>query len=957
MIERILGLDIGISSVGWAVIEYNKENSLNNKIIKTGVRIFTIAENPKTGESLALPRRLARGARRTLKRKRQRMKAIKTLFISYLGLSKIEIFSDNNIYGEKKRIDIWQLRSEALQRKLNNKEFARVLTHIAKRRGYKSNRKVEEKGDSEGKKVLGAIEENKKLLSQYKTIGEAIYKTTQATQIRRNKKDDYKYSVSRDMLLDEINTIFQKQKEVNNTVASDEFKEKYVELFLKQKDFASVDNMVGTCSLEGKKEKRAPKRSYSAEEFVTLSKLINTKIVDKYGFERSFTTKELKKAIDLCKQSEKPTYIKLKDTIGLGEESCFKGIDFHVIDKKTGEVTKKTTQFISAFKGFHELRKVVEKSLSKIYWQNLSQDIKLLDEIAKIFSYHKSDTKIEEELQKLEFSSLIESEKAKLIASLIANIHFEYFLQISLKAIHKIIPLMKEGKRYDEAVSKLGYKSNAGKKEKFLRALNKEEIQEITNPVVKRAIAQTRKVINALIRTYGQFDKVHIELTREIKKSHSDRKKVQKLQEEYQNIKKSIVEKFQEDYGREPRGKELLKFRLLREQDYRCIYSGKDIKPEKLLEQGYVEVDHVLPFSRSLEDGMQNKVLCLAKENQDKKNRTPFEYFNEIGRDWHWFEEFIKGLKNIKKAKRERLLKKNFDESSQNEFRERNINDTAYMARFLKNFIENNLELKSRSKKKVITINGMLTNMLRHNWGIGDKSRDNHLHHAVDATIIAFATDSEVQLLSTVSAKNEQFIYEKEKSKKVRFYPPMQNFRDEVEASISDIFVSFAPRRGVSGAAHKETIHSKKDEKPKGSFKVNGGLAENGEVKRIDIFKKNGKYHFIYLYPADFEKSTLPAKTIKGLHVDESFEFIFSLFKDEFIEIKQKNKEQIKGYLKFSLSDGRFAIANHLDANFNATKNRFSTGSLEYIKKYQICPLGTISEIKSEKRAGTKRMK
>lgn len=957
MIERILGLDIGISSVGWAITEYDKDNALNNKIIKTGVRIFTVAENPKTGESLALPRRIARGARKTIRRKRQRMKAIKTLFLSHLKLSKIEIFSDNNIYGEKKRIDIWQLRSEAIQRKVNNKEFARVLTHIAKRRGYKSNRKVEEKRDSEGKKVLGAIEENKKLLSQYKTIGEAIYKTTQETQIRRNKKDDYKYSVSRDMLFDEINIIFQKQKEFNNTFASDEFKENYIELFLKQKDFASIDSMVGTCSLEGKKEKRAPKRAYSAEEFVTLSKLINTKIVDKDGFERSFTTEEITKAIDLCKQSEKPTYMKLKNTIGLGEWSGFRGIDFHVIDKKTGEITKKTTQFISAFKGFHQLRKVVEKSLSKIHWQNLSQNTNLLDEITKIFSYHKSDAKIEKKLQELEFSSLTDSEKEKLIASLIANIHFEYFLQISLKAIHKIIPLMKKGKRYDEAISELGYKGETGEKGKFLRALNKEEMREITNPVVKRAIAQTRKVINALIRTYGQFDKVHIELTREIKKSHSDRRKIKKLQEEYQYVKKGIVDKFQEDYGREPRGKELLKFRLLREQDYRCIYSGKDIEPEKLLEQGYVEVDHILPFSRSLEDGMQNKVLCLSKENQDKKNRTPFEYFNEIGRDWHWFEEFIKGLKNIKKAKRERLLKKNFDENSQKEFRERNINDTAYMARFIKNFIENNLELKSGSKKKVITINGMLTNTLRHNWGIGDKSRDSHLHHAVDATIIAFATDSEVQLLSTISAKNEQFIYEKGKSKKVRVYPPMQNFRDKVEASISDIFVSFAPRRGVSGAVHKETIYSKKDEKSKGSFEVNGGLAENGEVKRIDVFKKGSKYHFIYLYPADFEKSTLPTKTIKGLHVDESFEFVFSIFKDEFIEIKQKGKEPFKGYFKFAEGDGRFHLLPHINVQLDKRENRFSTGSLEYIKKYQVCPLGTISEVKSEKRVGTKRMK
>jgi len=364
-----------------------------------------------------------------------------------------------------------------------------------------------------------------------------------------------------------------------------------------------------------------------------------------------------------------------------------------------------------------------------------------------------------------------------------------------------------------------------------------------------------------------------------------------------------------------------------------------------------------LPFSRSLEDGMHNKVVCLSKENQNKKNMTPYEYFDATGRDWHSFEERVKGIKTIKKAKRVRLLKKNFDENSSKEFRERNKNDTAYMARFLKNFIEENLELTSKEKKKVVAISGTLTSMLRHNWSVGAKSRDNHLHHAVDAIIVAFATDSEVQRLSTLSGKKEGYIYTKseQKAKSFRFTPPVSNFRDKVEESIGNIFVSFAPRRGVSGAAHKETIYSKNLEKPKGSFEVNGGVAENGEVKRIDVFVKDKKYHFIYLYPACFEKVNLPNTTIKNIQIDDNFEFQFSLFKDEYIEIKQAKKDSIEGYLKFALSDGRFAIANHLDANFNSTKNRFSTGSLEYIKKYQVCPLGNRAEIKSEKRVGTKR--
>lgn len=969
MSEQILGLDIGIASVGWAVIKYDKDESLNNEIIKSGVRIFTQAEHPKDGASLAMPRRLARGARRTNKRKRQRMKGIKNLFIKYLSLSKNDLYlsddTDTTIYSKKGRTDVWELRDKALKEKLTASELARVLTHIAKRRGYKSNRKVDEEGNKEGKKVLSAIEKNKELLKDYETIGQAIFQSTKATAVRRNKKDAYLHSVSREMLLEEVHIIFQKQKDFHSAFALNALKEAFINIAFHQRDFTSVTSMVGKCTFE-KKEIRAAKRTYSAEEFVTLTKLINTKIVLEDGKERALSEEELQKIILLCKQSLEPSYVKIKETIGLEKTSSFKNIEDYETDKVTGEfLKKKPRKFESAFIGFHKLRLVITKALSKTHWHNLSQDTKLLDDIATIFTHHKSDVKITEALDTLTFSMLNEEESIKIKSALISKISFDQFIYLSHKALDKILPYMRQAKRYDEAVDLVGYKNEVGRKEKFLRALNNEEQNELTNPVVKRAIAQTRKVINALIREYGQFDKVHVELTREIKRSHQDRKKIEDGQKKYQTFKEEVVKEFIENFGREPKGAELLKYRLWKEQGGYCAYSGYKgtegyIQPEKLIaDVKYAEVDHILPYSRSLEDGLNNKVLCLAKENQEKKNQTPYEYCHSIGRDWYVYEVYVKEmLKGLTKAKKMRLLKKNFDENSANEFRERNINDTAYMAKFIKNFINENLELTSKSKKKVLSINGTLTNMLRHNWGVGTKSRDTHLHHAVDAILIAFATDSEVQRLSTLSAKIEGFNYTKseEKAKKLRFVPPLENFRDEVQKSIDEIFVSNAPRRKITGSAHKETIVSKREKSTKGKFEVNGGIAENGEVKRVDIFLNNSKYHIVFIYTADFEKDKLPNTTIKGIEVNEDFEFLFSIFKDELIEIKQKKKEAFQGYLKFVESDGRFNIQNHIESQYDKKKGRFSTGSLEYIKKYQVDVLGNIREVKKETRVSTKKV-
>lgn len=417
----------------------------------------------------------------------------------------------------------------------------------------------------------------------------------------------------------------------------------------------------------------------------------------------------------------------------------------------------------------------------------------------------------------------------------------------------------------------------------------------------------------------------------------------------------------------------------------------------------YAEVDHILPYSRSLDDGLQNKVLCLASENQHKGNLTPYEYFEKEKKDWYWFETYVNGFKNIRRAKRQRLLKKNFDANSENEFRERNIRDTAYMSRYIKNFIEENLELTGKSKKQVITINGTLTNMLRHNWGVGNKSRDTHLHHAVDAIIIAFAGDSEVQRLSTMSAKIEGFQYEasEKKADKLRFVAPMEKFRDEVQKSIDNIFVSFSPRKKVTGAAHEETIYSpktlianKKSDSPSmltgGSIirnvELNDGekLAKQSSMPRVDIFreKTKGKYYIVPIYVSDFMKDELPNKAIvagknkddtpkEWLEMDENYEFIFSLFKDELVEIKTKktaNKESkiIQRYfVSVHSGTGNISLKSHDNDEHNLFKRNSSNTceiglgiqNVEYVKKYQVDVLGNISEVNEKTRLGTIRMR
>jgi len=975
MSKMILGLDLGITSIGWALVNVDDEDAQNNKIIDSGVRIFTIAEHPKDGKSLALPRREARGARRTTKRKAQKIKAVKRLLIKEKVVTANEL---NNLFiGNKKQKDVWDLRREALYRELNNKEFARIMVHLAKHRGYASNRKSEEPTDSEGKAVLSGITHNKTILQEksYLTIGEYISTKTK----KRNGKDiegklNYENSVSREMLINEITTIFERQKEFSNPHAKEELLEEYKNIAFTQRALKSVEGMVANCPFETNK-KRAPKASSTFETFRALQKLKNLRMISNEG-ESALTKEQILQAIQKAKTAKSFTYKTLKTLFALPKEVQFKGLTY--FDHKTGEAKEPESAKLLDFSAYQKIKDAIQSS-DNLYWNKIEESVNLLDEIAKILSTHKDDKKSLEELNKI-----IDNPS---VCNALISLSFSGFGHISVEAMRKINPYLLEGIDYDKACEMAGYDFKAifkGDKSTLLPPLSEQENLEMTNPVVKRAIAQMRLVYNAITRKYGAIDAVHVEFTRDIKKSHKDRNDIKKSQEEFQALKEEAKAEAIKILGKEPSAKELLKFRLWKEQNGECIYSGAYISPSILADPYATEVDHILPYSRSLDDSLNNKVLCLTKQNQDKGNKTPFEYFgaDKDSKEWQEFTGRVEGLKNIKGAKKGRLTKTNFDESSENAFKERNKNDTSYISKFVKNYIESHVEFKeSKMKRHVYTMNGMLTSQLRYKWGVGDKNRENHLHHAEDAIILAFATQAQVQKLSTTSAKREGFSFKnkEEKAKELRFEPPMENFNEKVKESIENIFVSHMPRRKVSGSAHKETVYSNKTHSVKkadgkveylkgnsvnNNVKLKHGIALNDSMPRVDLFqnKKTNKYYLVPIYVSDFVQETLPNKAIVAgnkpwLEMDEEYEFKFSFYKSDLIEVKTKKtatKEsvQVLGYFNTAVSSTAQVVIDTHDGN---EEYRYGTQNLIFVKKYQVDALGNYIEVKNEKRQGTKK--
>jgi len=790
--KKILGLDIGIASVGYSVINYDDEK-FEGKILNAGVRVFDACEVSKTKESLNAKRRELRGVRRRLSRRASRLKAIRQLFIANDYLKEEEI--NNMFHCAENRVDVWDLRKMALGRLLTIKEFYRILHQIAKRRGFKSIRKSEE-AKREGN-LLKNISKNTQEFenSDFMTIGE-MFATIYVDKAKRNKQDDYKNSIPRELLLKEVKTIFKIQRKFGANFANEDFEKKYIDIAFYQRPLQSMKGMIGKCQFEPN-EKRAPKAAYTSEIFVAAQKLVNTKLITSNSDELTLNEEQIHLIMELAHKNSKVTYKQVRKLLNLEEGIIFKTLQYGKIekDKKTGEEKEINPEenTLIELKKYQEFRNAIKKNLGEEYFEKIKYNKELFNNIAEVLTYEKSDEAITKELLKKEVSQEI--------IDCILNISASKVMHLSIKAMDKIIPYLLQGLKYSDACSEAGYDFKNSKNSKnlnYLPVLTKEELT--TNPVVNRSISQTRKVVNALLRLHGKFDSIIIETARDLGKSVEERNKIKSGQDNFQKEKELAKQRCIEN-GVNPDSKNnLLRFRLWEEQGGYCPYSKKPIDIKRLSEPNYTDIDHIIPYSRCFDDSLNNKVLCLSDENRMKGNKIPYEYL--CGKyDWYEYSAWIREL-HLRSAKENRLLRKTYSSEDNNNFSSRNLNDTRYITIFIKDYIKDNLDTK------VETRNGSLTAYLRKQWQITKDRDENDRHHAIDATVLACSTQGMVKYVSTISAKREN--YDFINHSKPKFKKPWETFNEDLDKAINEIFVSRAPKNKIPGALHDATIRSSK---------------------------------------------------------------------------------------------------------------------------------------------------
>ena len=328
MISYGIGLDVGITSVGWATVALDSEDRPFG-IIGMGSRIFDAAEHPKTGASLAAPRREARSARRRLRRHRHRNERIRSLLLKNHVLSQEQM---DHLY-DGQLSDIYALRVYALDHPVSPEEFARILIHIAQRRGFRSNRKSAV--TKEDGKLLAAVNANRERMARqgYRTAAEMYLLDASYQEHKRNKGGKYIATVSRDIIEEEARQIFASQRRFGNPFASEEMETAYLEILLSQRSFDEgpgrnspyggnqIEQKIGPCTFEPG-ELRAAKATYSFECFFLLQAVNHIRLVsNRNSF--SLTPGQREQLIALAHKTANLTYAKIRQTLDIPDSMMF----------------------------------------------------------------------------------------------------------------------------------------------------------------------------------------------------------------------------------------------------------------------------------------------------------------------------------------------------------------------------------------------------------------------------------------------------------------------------------------------------------------------------------------------------------------------------------------------------------------------------------------------------------
>ncbi len=831
-IKYRLALDMGANSLGWCVYRLDARGE-PDKIVRMGARIFSDGRDPKTLASRAADRRAARQARRrrdrVLKRRHKLMKAL-----VQFGLMP---FDD----AERKRLqdlDPYALRARGLDHALAPHELGRALYHLARKRGFRSSRK--DTRDDEAARESGKVKQAIAALRERvqaggcRTVGEYLarqHAERAPVRARRSSDGGYVLYLQRAMVEEEFDALWTAQRAHYPHLLTNAAHDTLRDIMLFQRRLRPVE--AGHCPFEPD-EYRARLCAPLQQRFRMLQELNHMRVREGIG-ERALTLDERNAMLAILEADTGPrpvSFTRLARAAGLRTGD----FNFARDAKRTGlrgdAVGARFADPQAIGPVWHDLSREQQYALAVLVeqadqvaaleaaLQALPGDSPEQAEILKgIFAASERDA-ITDALRGLPLE--INATQARCIAAF--NLPDDYG-SLSLKALARIVPaLEREVVTYDEAVRRAGYLSHSQFHTGEIRTrlpyygellkgyttpmptagnIDERRYGRIPNPTVHIGLNQLRLLVNALIKRYGAPHQVVIELTREFGASGEKRREITARQKENQE-RNARYDAELGQLGQHANRENRQKLQLWEElghddaMDRHCIYSGTRLS-KALLFSDEVEIDHILPFSRSLHDGIGNKILCTRQSNRDKGARTPFEAWGGSDR-WPEIEARAARLPAHKRRLfREQALQ---DFLGETDFLARHLTDTAYLGRAAKQYLT-----YVCPPNEVWVSSGKLTGMIRGKYGLskllsddGNKNRNDHRHHALDAAVIGLCSRSLIQRLANAAEAAER---RGENRLLEKLELPWPSYRHELATALAAIVVSHKPDHGVQSVMHK----------------------------------------------------------------------------------------------------------------------------------------------------------
>ncbi len=820
--KKILGLDLGTNSIGWALI--SEDNGIPTDILGIGSRIIPLtpddANEFSTGN--AISKNQKRTEKRTARKGYDRYQLRRKALIK--KLSELNMMPDETLI-KLPIIELWSIRANAAIKQVSLCELGRVLFHLNQKRGYKHSKADEGNEDKKQKDYVADVNNRyKKIKELGKTIGQYFLDELIKSEKITEKGKFYTFRTKeqvfpRKAYVEEFDKIIECQKKYYPDILNEKvIAEIRDEIIYYQRNLKSCKHLVSLCEFELKEYKNkegkvvfdGPKVTPRSSPIFQVCKIwesINNLVLKKRnGDEFVFTKGQRIEMFNHLDNNDKLTLSDLYKILNIskadgwwGGKAIGKGLQ--------GNITK--MQIKKALEGYAGLDNLLQFNLKFV-------DSNMVDELTgEIIQIVSPDFELEP-LYKLWHTLYSISDKQELTNVLERNfkINDETILNNlfkldfvkagygnkSAKAIRRILPYLADGLKYSDACLASGFRHSESltKPENEARVLLDKlppiRKNELKQPIVEKILNQMINIVNALIDKYGQIAEIRVELARELKQSKDERNATDKNIRENERKNIIISKRIEDEYGLRSSRSRIQKFRMWEEAEHKCFYCGQPVNVNEFLQGFDIEVEHIIPKSLLFDDSFSNKVCACRKCNSEKSNKTAYDYMKS--KSEKEFDDYLERIEiyfkngKISKTKRERLL--TTKNKIPTDFIERQLRESQFIAKKAKDILQ-------QVSRNVWATSGSVTDFVRNVWGWdmilhdlnfekykavgmtelrefehkeqkhteerikGWSKRVDHRHHAIDALTIACTKQSFIQRLNNLNTERDVMFSELEK--------------------------------------------------------------------------------------------------------------------------------------------------------------------------------------------------